>query len=277
MRNVNGRYLRDVSSWRKIAAVAWRPPQEPMIYAGLDVDFTNARRHLARQAERCDEACSVTHLVVQAIARTLRKHPECNGLIRRNKIYLRDRVDVSVLVAIGNDTVNDQQADLSNTVVREADRKSLQEIASDVRKGARSVRRHEDVQLEHTKKLFQILPPALLKRALRVTSRIEYQWNFDLHRLGVPRDAFGSLLVTSLGPLGLRDAWAPIPPFSGVPMVVAVGEVEDEPVAVDGQIVIRPILPLRATIDHRLIDGFQGARLAKTLRRYLENPETLLN
>lgn len=277
MRNLQGHYLRDVSSWRKIAAVAWRPPDDPVIYAGLDVDFTNGRKHLTRQSELCSEPCSVTHLVVQAIAQTLRKHPDCNGLIRRNKIYVRKEVDISVLVAIGNDAVNDQKADLSNTVVRNADKLALPEIAAVVRKGVRSVRKHEDVQIEHTKRLFQMLPPAIIKRALHLTTRMEYQWNIDLHRLGVPRDPFGSLLVTSLGPLGLRDAYAPIPPFSGVPMVIAVGEVEDKPVAIDGEVLVRPMLPIRATIDHRLIDGFQGSRLAKTFKRFLEFPELMVN
>ena len=275
IRNLHGHYVRDVSSWRKIAAVAWPPPDNGLIYAGLEIDFTNAQRHIQRQNELCDETCSVTHLVVQAIAKTLRKHPECNGLIRRNKIYERDTVDISVLVAIGDEAMHEQKLDLSNTIVRNADQKSLPEIAKAVRSGARSVRKHEDVLLEHTKKLFNLLPPPILKRALRVTAFLEYEWNLDLERFGVPHDPFGSLLVTSLGPLGLRDAYAPIPPFAGVPAVIAVGEVEERPVAIDGEILIRPMLPLRATIDHRLIDGFQGSRMAKTLTRFLENPELM--
>jgi len=43
----------------------------------------------------------------------------------------------------------------------------------------------------------------------------------------------------------------------------------------NGKIEIRPICTLTATLDHRVLDGFQGAKLASDVQRYLENPELL--
>jgi pyruvate dehydrogenase E2 component (dihydrolipoamide acetyltransferase) len=44
----------------------------------------------------------------------------------------------------------------------------------------------------------------------------------------------------------------------------------------DGQIVIRPILSVSLSIDHRLIDGDVAARFLGRLKQLLENPKLLM-
>ena len=48
--------------------------------------------------------------------------------------------------------------------------------------------------------------------------------------------------------------------------------IEDRPVAVDGRVEVRPILPVTATIDHRFVDGWHIARAMKIFRAYLHSP-----
>jgi pyruvate/2-oxoglutarate dehydrogenase complex dihydrolipoamide acyltransferase (E2) component len=47
-------------------------------------------------------------------------------------------------------------------------------------------------------------------------------------------------------------------------------------VARDGQVVVRRMMNVALTFDHRLIDGAEGARAAADLVRLLETPEFLL-
>ncbi|MBZ0252376.1 MAG: 2-oxo acid dehydrogenase subunit E2 [Candidatus Methylomirabilis sp.] len=47
---------------------------------------------------------------------------------------------------------------------------------------------------------------------------------------------------------------------------------KDKPVVVDGQVVIRPMLTVGATFDHRLIDGFQASVLAKAGGDVIRDP-----
>jgi pyruvate dehydrogenase E2 component (dihydrolipoamide acetyltransferase) len=273
MPNFHGHYLHDLSSWRKMAAVAWSPPDNPLIYGGIQIDFTAGRAYIKRRAAESGVHLTPVHLAVKAMADTLHRHPQCNGLIRKNKIYLRDHVDISVLVAVAPDDGLDQKADLSETIIRDADRRDIVDIGETIAAGAHAIRTNTDEFLRRTKTMFERLPPFLTKIGLRLARIAEYRWNFNLRRFGIPRDPFGSLLVTNVGSLGVNMAWAPIPPFSGVPAVISVGLVEDRPVAVNGEVVVRPILPVHATLDHRLIDGYQGGRLAKTFRQIMENPD----
>ena len=42
--------------------------------------------------------------------------------------------------------------------------------------------------------------------------------------------------------------------------------------AIDGAVVVRKMITLTATIDHRFMDGYQGGILAKTVREMFESP-----
>ena len=108
---------------------------------------------------------------------------------------------------------------------------------------------------------------------LRIATYLQYELNLNLSRFGLPRDTFGGAIVSSMGMLGIRYGFSPLVPAMRLSCLIGVGRVEERPVAVDGQVVIRSILPLTATLDHRVIDGAQAGRLATTLTRLLSDPE----
>jgi pyruvate dehydrogenase E2 component (dihydrolipoamide acetyltransferase) len=272
-KNITGHYVKHLSSWRRMAAVAWSPPDDPTIYGKIDLDMTEALEFLPKESERCGEHLTVTHLVTKALADTLATHPECNCIIRRGRIFERDDVDLSVLVAVPpDDADHEQEADLSEALVRNADRKSMAEIALEIREGAKKVRQHEDPLLEQTKKLFNVMPPAVMGPMLRLVARLQYDFNLDLSAVGIPNDPFGSAIITSVGVLGITEAFPPLLTFTRVPAVLAVGAVEDKPGVRDGQVVPVPTMRVSATFDHRVIDGFQGGKLAKTFKRIMQDP-----
>ena len=93
--------------------------------------------------------------------------------------------------------------------------------------------------------------------------------------IGVQPFPFGSCIVTSVGMLGLDEGYAPPTPFARVPLYVLVGAMRDQPAVVDGELAVRPLITLTATIDHRFMDGFQGGILAKEIRRVFDDPEAL--
>jgi pyruvate dehydrogenase E2 component (dihydrolipoamide acetyltransferase) len=113
-----------------------------------------------------------------------------------------------------------------------------------------------------------------LRWSLRVASFVAYTLNVDPTFLGVPRDAFGSVMVTNVGSLGLDIAYPPLVPYSRVPILLAVGAVHDKPVAQDGRVVVAKTMNVSVTFDHRFIDGVHAATMAKVLRTWMEDPFT---
>jgi len=58
--------------------------------------------------------------------------------------------------------------------------------------------------------------------------------------------------------------------------ILGVGTIKDKPVVVDGEIVIRPMMNLALSYDHRTIDGAEAGRFMQTLKQYMEDPMMIL-
>jgi pyruvate/2-oxoglutarate dehydrogenase complex dihydrolipoamide acyltransferase (E2) component len=61
-------------------------------------------------------------------------------------------------------------------------------------------------------------------------------------------------------------------PQSGI---LGVHRAVDRPIARDGQVVIRKMMNLSVTFDHRVLDGMTAARFALEVVRLLEHPAVL--
>ena len=84
----------------------------------------------------------------------------------------------------------------------------------------------------------------------------------------------GTFTITNLGMFGVRD-FTPIinPPQCAI---LGVGEMKDRPCVCDGQIIVKPMMVLSLTFDHRIVDGAQGAIFIRRVKELLENPLLLL-
>lgn len=76
--------------------------------------------------------------------------------------------------------------------------------------------------------------------------------------------------LSSLGMFGVEEFNSILNyPEAGI---LAVGAIVDTPVAVDGQVVVRPVMKLTLTYDHRIIDGGKAGAFMTTLKEMVENP-----
>ena len=74
---------------------------------------------------------------------------------------------------------------------------------------------------------------------------------------------FGSLLST---------------PILNAPQVGILGmhKIEQRPIAVNGQVVIRPMMYVALSYDHRIVDGREAVQFLVRVKELVEDPETLL-
>lgn len=258
-----------MSTRRKLAIATWDGPREGNIYGKLTVDAGRALDWLAEQREKTGEKVTITHLVGKAIGIALRREPTLNGHIAWGAYVANSTVDLSYLVTM------DDGSDLAKVKICEIDRKSLPDIAKELRERSTKVRKGQDTEFEKSKGLIRLLPTWILKPVLNFTGWLTGSLGVSMPALGLEAFPFGSAIVTSVGMMGLDEGFAPPTPFARVPLLVLVGAVREVPAVKDGQIVIARQLTITATIDHRFIDGFQGAVLAKVVREVFEKPESL--
>ncbi len=93
-------------------------------------------------------------------------------------------------------------------------------------------------------------------------------------KLQPPEFSGNTFTISNLGMMDIDEFTAIInPPDS---CILAVGKIEPTPVVKDGQVVVRQLMKLTLSCDHRVVDGAVGSRFLQTLKAHLENPVTML-
>jgi pyruvate dehydrogenase E2 component (dihydrolipoamide acetyltransferase) len=124
----------------------------------------------------------------------------------------------------------------------------------------------------------------LMTPVLRDVNRLalaEIQHGYDaviaraLAGASLPEDYEGATFtITNLGSLDI-DGFTPIinPPQAAI---LGVGRIVEKPVARDGAMVIRPMVTLSLSFDHRIVDGAPAARFLQRIKQLVERPMALL-
>jgi pyruvate/2-oxoglutarate dehydrogenase complex dihydrolipoamide acyltransferase (E2) component len=261
---------KDVSSFRKLAIGTWRTAYDPTVYGTMQIRMDKSLAYIEAFRQKTGKRLTVTHLVAKAVAEALKRCPDANAILRWNRIYLRQRVTLSILVVQTAD--GSHKVDLTAAKIDDADKKSLLEIAQEMEATIEKVRHRKDQALESGKGTVQKIPFLLMNVFLKLLSFFMYTLNLDLSRFGMPKDAFGSVTITNVGSLGLETAYVPLVPYTRVPIFIAPGAVMDAPVVEDGKVVPGKLMNVNASFDHRFIDGFHASVLSRTVREMLENP-----
>jgi pyruvate dehydrogenase E2 component (dihydrolipoamide acetyltransferase) len=166
---------------------------------------------------------SVTDLLVRACAVALRAHPQVNSSWGGDTIVRHRRIHIGVAVAT--------DAGLIVPVIRDADRKTVREIAAETR--------------------------SLAERAHAGT-------------LAPHEFSGGTFTISNLGMYAVDHFTAIINPPEAA--ILAVGAATPTPVVRDGEVVVRSILKLTLTVDHRVVDGAPAAAFLRELKDIVQEP-----
>ena len=213
------------------------------------------------------------HLAGRAAAKVIQALPGLNGRVVFGSFAVAHHRRLLRGVA-GTDPVAGNEAaatDLSGSVIREVNTKPPWVIASELGAGE-MILDDRDPQFKQAKTMVQNLPPMILRVVLDALGFVTESLQLPVPFMGLQARPYGSFLVSNVGTFGLDSAFAPVPPFMHVPVLIMVGAVTDKVVARDGQPVVRPMLPLCVSLDHRFVDGYQAASMARIFREYLADP-----
>jgi len=170
---------------------------------------------------------SINDFIIKVTAAALSQHPQVNASYNDKTIRYYDGVDIGVAVAL--------EGGLITPIVRGTDKKSVGQIAREVRELAERAR----------------------NRQLR------------------PEEYMGATFsISNLGMFGIDEFTAIINPPEAA--ILAVGQAKAMAVVRDGEIVVKQIMRVTLSCDHRIVDGATGAKFLQTFKKLLENPLYLL-
>ena len=254
--------------WRVTAAAIYTTPTDSRVYGTLDIDVTEARRFMQKKREG-GVKITMVHLATAVLARAVAFDvPEMNCFIRRGGVVGRERLDVMVPVAMGGEGV-------TSVIVEDAHAKTVTSIAGEISSKARRVRGGDETRAAQNKYMLNRVPWPLRRPVFRLLKWITVDMGIEIRSLGLSANSFGSFVVSDIGSHGLSTGMTSLMPAAKVPAVIVLGKLEEKPVVRNGEIVIRSILPLTGTFDHRIVDGAQIGKLARGIKRNFRKPDWL--
>ena len=84
----------------------------------------------------------------------------------------------------------------------------------------------------------------------------------------------GTFTISNLGMFGIEQFVAVLNPPQAA--ILAVGATIDAPTVLDGAVIVRPIMSMTLTVDHRAVDGVAGADFLRTVKQFVEEPALAL-
>lgn len=254
--------------WRVTSAAIYTTPTDSRVYGTLDIDVTDARRFMQEKRE-AGVKITMVHVAVAVLARVVAFDvPELNCFIRRGGVVGRERLDVMVPVAMGDEGV-------TSVIIKDAHARTVTSIAEEIGAKARKARGGEESKAAQNKYLLNAIPWPFRRPVFRLLKWITVDMGFEISALGLSANSFGSFVVSDIGSHGLTTGMTGLMPAAKVPAVIVLGKIEEKPVVRNGEIVIRTILPLTGTFDHRIVDGAQIGKLARGIKRNFRKPEWL--
>jgi 2-oxoacid dehydrogenases acyltransferase (catalytic domain) len=244
-----------LSTWRKVSMSSWQPTGDSSTYVLEDIIVDDLLMYCKQNN------LSLNAVVMQAVAQALNENPRVNSIIRFGKIFQRQNNNVFFHVI--NTSKKD---DLSGFTIENAHKKTFADIDTEIVLKRKLILDNKD-HLGASKKMFTYFPVFVVKILMNTLSFILYKLNIAIP--SIPKDPFGAVMITSVGSLGIQAALCPIAPYTNNSMVISVGKIKSQPVAIQETLAIRKIITFGFTFDHRLIDGFQFQQFYKSLLQYL--------
>ncbi len=255
--------------WRVTAAAIYTTPTDSRVYGSLEIDVTDAKRYIDERRQ-AGTKLTMTHVVTAVVSRAVAFDvPEMNCFIRRGKVIGRRRLDAMVPVAMNG------EAGVTSVIIQDAHAKTLSAIAEEIREKAKVARSGVESKAAQNKYLLNRIPWPLRRPVFLILKWITIDMGIEIKALGLSAHSFGSFVISDIGSHGLKTGMTGLMPAAKVPAVVVLGKIEEKPVVRKGEIVVRTMLPLTGTFDHRIMDGAQIGKLARGIRRNFRKVEWL--
>ncbi|MBS3748386.1 MAG: 2-oxo acid dehydrogenase subunit E2 [Candidatus Thermoplasmatota archaeon] len=256
-----------INAWRKTAINIYSPPRDGKVYGTYEIDASPLLNFISEKKKK-GVRITVTNMVTAALARTLYFDvPEMNCFVRRGKLMQRDDAHVFLAVAQSGKSVQ-------SMIIPKAQEKTVTEIAQYQKERLERIYSGKKKSFNIQKSIAKV-PWPFRGAVVKFIKWWLFDNGFPLPFVKLKPDPFGSIAISNIGVFGLSSGYLALLPISNLPAIIAMGKIKEKPVVVDGEIVIRPMLPISGTFDHRIVEGDKIGLLKDGAEKRLLHPESL--
>ena len=236
------------------------------------VDITNIERYLDEKHREGYTDLSLLHVLLAAYTRVVSERPGINRFLAGQRIYARN--DIECVMTIKKEL----SLESPDTCIKvEFDpRDNIYNIYKKFQKTARAAV-NESTDFDDTAKTLVKLPGIILRGAIAFLRFLDYIGLLPKALLNVS-PFHGSMIITSMGSLGIPAIYHHLYDFGTLPLFISYGSVfTADAIKRDGSRERHHFVTFKVVTDERICDGFYYASAFKQMMRYVNHPEVLDN
>lgn len=259
-----------------------RAHRDPTIVWGTTFDVQPLTKFVAAESRRANLFLSPAHVLLCAVSRALREHPEFNRRMVGRRVHQFREVNLIMPMLMA------QTDDVELVFLRGADRRSLHDLCRDLWSEARERKtrvereRQRDTQRSPFVRFCADVALRLKLHWIRTMTGVAFFCHNHIPLMSMSwSEEFNaaSAIVNVMNYPGAPSMQMFKPsslPINATALSVTMGPPEDRPAVVNGQIVVQRAAPLFVRMDHRLVHSHQIAKFLSTLCGYLAEPTRLV-
>jgi len=263
--------LMNVPPYRRIMQYLMPTRNESVVYFESFLDATNFEAWLERCKQVVPDA-NPTQATVAAVGIGLSATPAMNRFVVGRRLYQRRGRWLTFSMLRKK---LDREAKIG-TVKREfIDGENFRDWCARVNTGISEERSGKKTSGDKELDLFNLLPRPLLIGAASLIGWLNH-YNI-LPGFFIKDDPMHtSIFVANLGSLGMGPGYHHLYEYGTCPLFIMIGRIEDQPMVVDGQVVIRPRMHIRFSYDERIDHGLSARFGIDAVVRVLSDPQRYL-
>lgn len=268
----DGRKLRTLDPSARISPYIMHIRSDSQNHFEDEIDITEIENYLRKRRKEGLKNLGILHIIIAAYVRAVSQRPAINRFIAGNKVYARNNIEVVMTIkkklsTTSPDTTMKCIFEPTDTIDQ------IYEKWNDV--ATRAVGTGEDTAFDNTAKLLNYIPGFLLKYTIKFLRLLDY---YGLLPRALTRVSpfHGSMVITSMGSLGIGPIYHHLYDFGNLPVFLCYGKKYSKVLfKEDGTTEKRYFVGFRAVTDERICDGYYYASAFKTVMHNIKNPAAL--
>ena len=268
----DGRRVRTMSPMSYVIPYIMRTRNDAQNQIADTIDITEADKFLREMRAKGYKSISVLHVFIAAYIRAISMRPGINRFCSGQKIYHRNTIEINMAVK------KEMSLDAPDTMIKV--RFEPTDTITDVYEKFNAVvekatAEGSNTDFDKTARWLTRLPGILFRGTVRLLEFLDYHGWLPQALLDVS-PFHGSMIITSMGSLGIPPIYHHLYNFGNLPVFISYGlNYHKNVMNANGAVERRTMIDVKVVTDERICDGFYFASALKLIRKFVASPALL--
>ena len=266
----DGRRVRTASSMLTVVPFIMKTRNDSMNYFEDTIDITNVEKFLDEKHRQGYVDMTILHVILAAYVRVVAERPAINRFIAGQRIYAANDIRCAMTIK------KEMSLESPDTCIKVSfdPRDNIYNVYKKFRKEVKAAI-SETTGFDDTAKGLTVLPRFLFRGAIGLLRLLDYYGLLPKFLYKVS-PFHGSMIITSMGSLGIPAIYHHLYNFGTLPVFISYGSMfTADAIKRDGTRERHHFVTLKVVTDERICDGYYYASAFKRLKRYMLHPEML--